>query len=144
MTEQIPTPDVTLTLSNGKQVFMSYGLLNLLARMIGSPEQVAMLYLDMELQSTLLCHALGEVDPAKGTITPAVGTTSLSMEDAEKLTHWIAEHILDFFVRTLGKANNLEKKFLPRLAVFKSSSTGSEVSPSTNLSAGPLAQSQAD
>jgi len=116
----------TFTLSDGRQIFMSYGMLNALSQRVGGPDQISLVYLDMELQMDLLCTLMGTYDKDAKKFTPASTATDISLSDAERMTHWLVEHLIDFFVRTLTQAKAMEEKYQPKLAPFKSTSTGSE------------------
>ena len=125
MSVETPTLPTTFTLSDGRQVFMSYGMLNALSQRIGGPEQISLIYMNMELQMDLLCTLMGRFDPETKVFTPASAATDITLHDAERMTHWLVEHPLDFFVRTLTQAKEMEARYLPKLAPFKDISTGS-------------------
>lgn len=120
------SPNHTFVTKTGASLFMSYGLLNRLTLLIGGPEQLESVYLDPDLQMTVLCNLLGHYDAEKQTFTPAQpDALPLSIEEIPALLGWISEHVLDFFVQSLTTAQELESRFKPRLEAFKSSQTGS-------------------
>lgn len=120
------SPTHTFVTKSGITIFMSYGLLNRLTLLIGGPEQLESVYLDPDLQMTVLCNLMGVYDAEKQTFTPAQpDVLPLSVEEIPALLGWISEHVLDFFVQSLTTAQELEQRFKPRLEAFKSSQTGS-------------------
>lgn len=125
-TPTVEAPPSHLTLSTGVQVFMPYNLLNALAVLVGNIENVTIIYVDMDTQLAALKLALGGYNKETKSFVPAEDTSELSLEDAEKLTHWIVEHLLDFFVRTLRRAKTLEGRYQPVIASLTPSSTGSK------------------
>lgn len=96
------TPDPYFTTSSGQEIFMSYGLLNRIARIINSVENVGLLLVDMTVQAVSLCIALSTYD-AKGKLVEEVDADSimLSPEESVRLIAWLTEHLTSFFLQTL-------------------------------------------
>jgi len=98
-------------------ILMSYGRLNQLAQLCPDPTRVAEVYVDVDLQQALISLALGSYHAEDQTFIPAnVHALQIDLEEATELLAWIVEHLLDFFVRQLEKAQALEKKYQGRLA----------------------------
>jgi len=90
---------------NDRELFMSYGLLNELAKLVGSPEVAPSISLDEHLRAEVLAACLAERKPS-GKVTQKVkdmDDLDISIDDIESILDWATEHVLNFFVRSLGK-----------------------------------------
>lgn len=121
------TPNAYFTAADGlPPIFMSYGLLNRLVTIIGEPTQVEAIYTDPTLQAAVVIQVLGKYDDQKQEFVPAnPDTIQLSPAVVSDMLAWITEHVLDFFLRSLEKAQKLGNEYAPKLKAFQSSPTGS-------------------
>lgn len=88
-----------------RELFMSYGLLNELAKLVQSPEIAPSISLDEHLREEVLKACLAERKPS-GKVLKAVedmDDLEVSVEDIEAILDWATENVLSFFVRSLGK-----------------------------------------
>jgi hypothetical protein len=118
--------------------FMSFSTLNALTRIIGDFENVAAAHVDVatreELATTILkIKFKAELKDRDFDIEEF----AMTAEDGEKLINWIAEHILDFFIRGLEEVNRLAAHNKTALKGLLSSVTGSNDSTSPKDAASP-------
>lgn len=88
-----------------REILMSYGLLNELAKLVGSPEVAPSISIDENLREEVLKACLAERKPS-GKIVKHVADMddlNMSIEHIEAVLDWATEHVLSFFVRSLGK-----------------------------------------
>lgn len=121
-----------------KKLFMSYGLLNKLAKMVGDANDVSDIYISPDLQAEVLKLALF----GKGT-PPDLDDIDISIGDSDKVINWVGEHTLNFFLRGLEAASALSKKNEARVLKLMPSSDGTETSPSETPAPGPTEPSPA-
>lgn len=121
------SPNAYFTAADGHPpIFMSYGLLNRLVSVVGDPTQVEAIYTDPLLQAAVVIQVLGKYDDQKQEFVPAnPDTIQLPPAVISEMLGWITEHILDFFLRSLEKAQKLGEEYQPKLKAFQSSPTGS-------------------
>ena len=109
----------------GNEIFMSYGLLTELARLIPDLDNIPGLVLDSEVRDQLLTTLLIKRDekgrPAKDA---QVNLSDLTIEQSEELIDWAQTNLLDFFLRRAQKAMEQTKRIQEQLAA--SSSAGSQ------------------
>jgi hypothetical protein len=115
-----------------RELFMSYGLLNELAKLVGSPEVAPQISLDEYLRSEVLKACLAERKPS-GKVLKAIedmDDLDMSIDDVESVLDWATEHVLSFFVRSLGKMVKRVESNKDVLEGLKSSLAGLEASAS--------------
>lgn len=127
------TDKLTITFAGQeRELFMSYGLLNELAKLVGSPEVAPSITLDEHLREEVLKACLAE-RKASGKITAAVkdmDDLDISVEDVERILDWATENVLNFFVRSLGKMVQRVEANKDTLEALKSSLDGLQASAS--------------
>lgn len=111
------------------EIFMSFGLLNEMIKLLGSdPSVVAQLDLDPALAEPLFTLLLAKRNQVgKVTETPA---WDISQEDADLLFDFIKEKILDFLVRRLSSTKTLFESRRTQLQGLGLSLNGSQGEPS--------------
>lgn len=115
-----------------RDLLMSYGLLNELAKIVGSPEIAPSISIDERLREEVLGACLATRKPS-GKVTKKVedlDDLDLSIDDVERLLDWATEHVLSFFVRSLGKMVKRVEANRDVLEGLKSSLDGLEASAS--------------
>lgn len=122
--------EATFTLTLGhedREVFMSYGLLNELSKVIGEPTAVGALGLDPELTEQVLGLVLTPRSKSGKPTGPApeLLDVELTLEQVDDLLTWVASHLLDFFIRNLSRADRLGKERKTELERLGLLSTGS-------------------
>lgn len=120
------------------EVFMSYGLLDELARLVGDIEVVPQVMVLDELREPFLVALLSERDE-NGKITEKFNffKSRVRPEDVTKLYEWAAGHLMDFFLQQLETAGRLGQNVKPRLEALMSSANGSQASVPVMPSVGP-------
>ena len=100
-----PKPDDRITVEvagESRTVFMSYGLLGELSKLVGGVEMIPSLSFDAALGGAALELMLASRDK-RGKITntedASVVPFDFPVEQAESLINWAGAHLLDFFVR---------------------------------------------
>jgi hypothetical protein len=115
-----------------REIFLSYGLLNELARIVRSPDLAPSITIDEDLREEVLAACLAE-RKASGKITKPVADIEdidMSIEDVERLLDWATEGVLSFFVRSLGKMVKQVEQNKDTLVALKSSLDGLQASAS--------------
>jgi hypothetical protein len=122
-----PNDKITVTVDEiEREIFISFNLVNELAKLIGSPDNIPYVYVDGELRDKVLKSVLAKRKKS-GKIIDAVDDldeVDLSMDDAENLLGWVAEHVLGFFVRSLTRVNALTEAHKVALEQLGSSLVG--------------------
>jgi hypothetical protein len=120
----------TLTVKvNGadREIFMSFGLLNVLSRHVGGVENVGTIALDHELRDTVLTEMLSERSKAGKLLNKIdMEDVDIEVDDVLKLLEWATEHVLNFFVNSLGTAKRLADQQAEKLASLMPSPDGSK------------------
>lgn len=106
MSEQ-KLPD-TLTIhvdGQPRDIFMSFGLLHELLRVVGDLSGVSVMAIDADLREKVLVVVLSERDE-KGKIVREFPfyTARISAEDVHAIFKWAGSHVLDFFLTAMEKA----------------------------------------
>lgn len=114
-----------------RELFMSFGLLNELTRIIGDPSRVTQVALDPALRDEFLT-ALFAKRKKSGKIEEAADIEDLdiSYEDVEKALTWAQEHVMSFFVRSFRQIKAVTEKHEAEVTSLTSSLGGSKSSPS--------------
>lgn len=111
-----------------RELFMSFGLLNVLTGIVGDPDRVVAIPLNRELRETVLREVLTERSksgkPTGG--TPEIDDLEISVADVEKILAWVAEHVLGFFMRALKQVSAVTEKHRPEVEGLLSSFGGSK------------------
>ena len=126
-----------------RSLFMSYGLLNRCAKIVQELEEPSQFYVDIDAQERVICEVLRKYAP-DGKENPSIDDFEMSVDESRRLIEWVAEHVIDFFLKGLEGAKKTGDRFYSQMAELLPSSTGTEDSDSTTQSAGLLEQSQAD
>lgn len=118
MTEaKVERPDANFTYKAGnveKKIFMSFGLLDTIARKIGDIEKLFAVGADLELNQIVMSHLLtlnekGRPEPTK--YDAFESTEGVDFEDLQRLLGWAAGHLTDFFIESLEQTmDNLERQ----------------------------------
>jgi hypothetical protein len=98
-----------------RELFMSFGLLNVLSQLVGGIEQLPFIYSESSMREVILITCLNERDNS-GRIPElsefnALGER-LSVTQAEDILGWVEAHLAGFFIRSLkrlGKLTSLAK-----------------------------------
>lgn len=118
----------TLTLEiNGKSrdLFMSFGLLNELAVLLGDVDRLVELPINHDLRTTILKSVLSERSKA-GKITAEADLSEIDMDphDIPKVLTWVSEWVVDFFIRSGEAVKSVFVANTERVKSLTSSPTG--------------------
>lgn len=105
----------------GKELFMSFALLDKIDKLIQGPEGVANLLMHPPVQREVLQEVFTTYDSeGKPTPPPEGLLRSLSPKQTQEVMKWVGAHVLDFFTQGLQTANNLGRSYNP---IIKENST---------------------
>lgn len=108
---------------SGKEVKMTFGLLNVLCRVVGEVDVAALMSLDGDVRERVLIETLSPRDK-KGVITEEISIFEIgaSTEEVVVLLDWVQEHVLGFFVqrgqKTAEVVSELNKKVVALAALL--------------------------
>lgn len=120
-----------------REIFMSYGLVNLLAGVAGDPDAAGRFVIDQDMREQVMRILLSERNKAgklTGEPLENIEDVELSIADARRLLAWASEHTIDFFLDSvLDMKETIQKAGMKMDQVFEgldlpSSTTGSESS----------------
>ena len=108
----VKSPEPYFTTSSSQEIFMSYGLLNRIARIVGNVESVGLLLVDVNIQGVVLCIVLSTYD-AKGKLVEEVDVESIMMppDETVSLIVWVTEHLTSFFLKNLRMGETMINQF---------------------------------
>lgn len=109
-----------------RELLMSYGLLNALTVIVGSPDVAPTIAVNADLREDVLKAVLAE-RKTSGKILKEVADVDdleISISDVEKLLDWVMDHVMSFFVRSLDKMVQRVGAHKDGLAALKSSVAG--------------------
>lgn len=111
----------------GKEVKMTFGLLNILCRQVGDVDVAALMTLDGDLREQIIIQTLSPRDP-KGVMLEEISIFEInaSTEEFVALLDWIQEHVLSFFVQTGTKTAQVVKDLTAKVAVLQALLPGGE------------------
>ncbi len=115
-----------------RELFMSYGLLNQIATLVGSPEVAPSISLDEQLREAVLKLCLADRKPSGKVLKDVEDMDDLevSVDDIEAILDWATENVLNFFVRALAKTMKRVEANKDVLEGLKSSLAGLQASAS--------------
>lgn len=87
---------------DGKEVKMSYGLLNRLAKLSGGLNTLGLILSDTNMQEEVIRNVLNKYD-GKGKVIEEANLEELECDPIEiqRLLVWVAEHLTSFFLKNL-------------------------------------------
>lgn len=102
-----PISEATISVmidKNEREIFMSFGLLDSLSRIIEDPTRIPSISIDPDLRNKVLIATLAERKPS-GKILQNIDLedTEISIDDVERLIDWAGDHVMSFFIRSLQK-----------------------------------------
>lgn len=114
-----------------REIFMSFGLLNELTKIVADPSRLGAINLDPELREEFLISLLSKRKKS-GKIEEVVDfdDMEISIEDIEKVISWAQEHVMSFFVRSFRNIQQVTGKYQEEVTSLTSSLAGSKSSPS--------------
>lgn len=113
MTEEMLSLDFEVKLGDEThEVFMSYGLLNELTKIVGSPESVVQAHFDEVLRTKLLTALFTKRKKSGKPEGDSVDVSDLeiSIEDVDAILTWALMHVTDFFVQGMLRSQEILKR----------------------------------
>ena len=106
-TPQLPAvPSLFSVRVNGedREIKMSYGLMDTLARIIQGPERIGAVHVDHDVRKAVLEAVLAKRKPS-GKVEEEIDYDDLDidLEDIEGLLDWVGQSVMGFFVRSLQR-----------------------------------------
>jgi hypothetical protein len=117
--------NLTVTIgSEQKNFFMSAGLLNTLAKMMGTYDNPSALFVDPDMQERVILTVLNgrKADPDNDDLM----NYNISIEASQEIIKWAGHHVLSFFTSGLSTAEEVSSKFESEMDRLMPSSAGSE------------------
>ncbi len=118
----------TLTLEiNGKSrdLFMSFGLLNELASLLGDVDRLTELPINHELRTVILKAVLSERTKAGKIVTEAdLSEIDMDPQDVPKILAWVGEWVVDFFIQSGEAVKSVFVANMERVKSLTSSPNG--------------------
>ena len=108
---------LTITVNGApKQVFLPFGLLNEITKLVGSVDNLGYIMIDPQLREAVISELLAPRDE-DGVITKPVNliVTTISSPDVNTLLEWVSEHVLDFFLTALESSTRVGEKMGERM-----------------------------
>jgi len=133
----LPSRFQVVTATGPKEVFMSAGLVRLLAAIVEHENNLLAMYADPTLQTVLMSTALQD-RTARGehsAMDASPVELEIDVEEGEKLIEWISGHVLNFFTRNSEIVARSLQEGQP-LQKLTASLTGLKDSQQEKLSAG--------
>lgn len=116
-----------------KTVIMSYGLMQVLASYFKDMDQYTNMELDFGLKSQMLNEVLDDRDEKGDRLNPDKNyAMNLTIEEGERLSSWIGEHLSDFFLSGLQKQAAAIEKLIPVLEDVQKAQEKLELKPQSN------------
>lgn len=101
---------------NEKTVKMTYGLLQSICSRFSDFGQIQNLSLDVGMQNAILNEVIDDRNPDGARKNPNKDySMDLSIEEGEKFSNWIVEHIVHFFILRLESQNKTVEGLKPVL-----------------------------
>lgn len=135
--QKLPSTITVISGGEPKEIFMSFNKLNRCHLLMGDIDNVPLVTLSPSLREAIICEMLAE----KGkTFKPE--DNELDPEDNLRLAGFVAEHLLDFTLGALSRAEALQARNKPALAEIQdrlSSSTATKPGLESSTSPTPAA-----
>jgi hypothetical protein len=141
VTQPLPhTLNITVDGANF-EFFMSFALLNRICYLMGDSTQIPLILQDPELREAILVECLALRDP-KGKVIQKreLDEVSVSFDDVANLLEFVTEHVTDFTVASMERANKVLGRSQSRIDALKkpSSSTPTQAGPESSVSKSPV------
>ena len=110
-----------------QEVKMSFGMLHVIASLVGDIEAVPEMGYNPDLREAVLNELLSKRDK-KGKILEQIDMFNLDVatDDVVDLINWAGEHVADFFLKSLTKAKKLVDSRQEQMQDLQPTSTGGE------------------
>lgn len=114
LTQTYTAPEPYFNLANGRELKMTFGMLNRLARIAGNVETLGMVMIDSDLQQALLSQLFATYDEkGKQTELADIDAIDCSMEELLALLAWVLESLTYFFLKNLQNSAKIAQQYKP-------------------------------
>lgn len=114
LTQTYTPPEPYFNLANGRELKMTFGMLNRLARIAGNVETLGMVMIDSDLQQALLSQLFATYDEkGKQTELADIDAIDCSMEELLALLAWVLESLTYFFLKNLQNSAKIAQQYKP-------------------------------
>ena len=114
LTQTYTAPEPYFNLANGRELKMTFGMLNRLARIAGNVETLGMVMIDSDLQQALLSQLFATYDEkAKQLEVADIDDINCSMEELLQLLAWVLENLTYFFLKNLQNSAKIAQQYKP-------------------------------
>lgn len=114
LTQTYTPPEPYFNLANGRELKMTFGMLNRLARIAGNVETLGMVMIDSDLQQALLSQLFATYDEkGKQTELADIDDINCSMEELLALLAWVLESLTYFFLKNLQNSAKIAQQYKP-------------------------------
>jgi len=119
-----PVTHFTITAQDkSKEIFMSFGLLNILSGYFQEIEQLELLYSNPDLQLAILNELVCDRDEKGRPVIPSLITVDMLEIDAVwEILEWAQSHIIDFFIQALMRRNQGRIRMMEKIQTISESS----------------------
>jgi ABC-type Fe3+ transport system substrate-binding protein len=127
---------LTVTINDEeRELFMSFGLLDELTRIVKDPARIGSINLDPDLRQEFLTATFAKRKKSGKIEEPTdFDDLDVSIEDIEKTISWAQEHVLNFFVRSFRNIQKVTEQYQTEITDLTSSLAGSKGSASKKQS----------
>lgn len=133
-----PNPRLEITFQGAPRVlFMSYLRQNSCLRVLGDPENLQAILVDPNISEMVLQVMLAKNAGAGEMFDTKLNEEDLEYEEVDRILKWVMEHLTYFFMTRFQMLGDQTKQLGPMVTRLQSSLIGSELSSSSEASAGP-------
>lgn len=114
LTQTYTPPEPYFNLANGRELKMTFGMLNRLAKIAGNVETLGMVMIDSDLQQALLSQLFATYDENGKQLEVAdIDNINCSMEELLQLLAWVLESLTYFFLKNLQNSARIAQQYKP-------------------------------
>lgn len=112
LTKDYQAPEPYFTLRDGREIKMTFGLLNRLARISGNVETLGLIMVDSDLQQALLSQVFSTYDEKGRQIEVAdIDSIEAPMDEILHILAWVLENLTYFFLRNLQNSAKIAQQY---------------------------------
>lgn len=109
-----------------REIVMTFGLLNVLARLVGDINRIGLIDLVSETADEVMFEVLSERDSKGRPVDRKAVVPDMPAEDANRVFDWVKESLMDFFIRRLLNTADLMQRNQAKMALVASSMVSSK------------------
>jgi hypothetical protein len=132
------TDKLTVTIDGQEhELFMSYGLLDRLTKIIGGSLDITTASLEPNTRNETLIACLTKKGRAGVLDKVDIDNLDIDPEDVVRIVNWATEHVIGFFLKATERTKEMGERIKDKLGSLTHLVDGSKDSASPNPSAGP-------